>query len=65
MKVVLEPNEVTNWPLESIVYDRVVESVYLSGPQGQGCNEPVAVTMALSYKYEEGATVQQGTTREH
>ena len=58
MKVVLEPNEVTAWPLGSVTYGRVVESVYLSGPQGQGCNEPVAVTVALPYKYEEGVTVQ-------
>ena len=40
------------------MYYRVVESVYLLSPDGQECNKPVVVTVALPYKYGECVTVQ-------
>ena len=47
------------------MYYRVVESVYLSNPDGQGCNKPVVVTVALPYKYGECVTVQGQLIQEH
>ena len=47
-EVVLGSSKITTYPMGSILHDRVVVSVCLSGPNGQGCNKTVAVTVAPS-----------------
>ena len=46
-RAVVKVNKVTVYPLASDMYDGVVESVSVPGPDGQECNKPLAVTVAL------------------